>query len=107
MTRLGRFATGRVPGWLVSRKFRCAGPLETAAGMIAWRCVGCAEDEKVGVAGAGDAAALEPSSKLGVGLKVGLAVGVLVTLAAGLLCEPAAVRDTTLARMVQGRKCDH
>jgi hypothetical protein len=94
-----------VPGWLVSRKFRCAGPLETAAVMIAWRCVGCAGDGKVGSAVTGAAAALEASTKLGVGLKVGLAIGVLVMLGAGLLCEPVAVRDESVECMVEGRKC--
>lgn len=50
----------------------------------------------------GAAAALEASTKLGVGLKVGLALAVLVMLGAGLLCEPPAVRDETLACMVEG-----
>jgi hypothetical protein len=94
-----------VPDWLVSRKFRCAGPLETAAVMIAWRCVGCTENGRVEGAGAGAARVLRASSQLGVGLKEGLAIGVLVMLGAGLLCEPPALRGETLACMVEGCKC--
>jgi hypothetical protein len=101
--------TPSVPGWLVSRKFRYAGPLETAAVMIAWRCVGCTENEGVAGrmegAGTGAAAELRASSQLGVGLKEGLAVGVLIMLDAGLLCEQPALRDETLACMVEGCKC--
>jgi hypothetical protein len=87
---------------LVSRKFRCAGPLETAAGMTAWRWVWCTENGRVEGAGTGAIAALEASSKLGLGLKEGLAIGVLVTLIAGLLCEPVAVMEESVACMVEG-----
>jgi hypothetical protein len=73
--------------------------------MIAWRCVGCTENGRVEGAGAGAAVAMQGCTNLVVGLKVGLALGVLVMLGAGLQCEPPALRDETLACMVEVLKC--